>query len=59
MSAAPLVCLCGKYFEYNFSSDYSKEGTLAQKELAPGVWGMIGGDGLPDGQIGNSDKIEV
>ncbi|MBN1338292.1 MAG: VCBS repeat-containing protein [Bacteroidales bacterium] len=34
-------------------------GMLGHKELAPGIWGMSGGDGFPDNQINNGDKNDV
>ncbi|MCD4683854.1 MAG: hypothetical protein K8R86_11275, partial [Bacteroidales bacterium] len=34
-------------------------GATAHKEIAPGIWGMISGDGNHDGQVDNADKNEV
>ncbi|MBN3036214.1 MAG: hypothetical protein JW861_11555 [Bacteroidales bacterium] len=34
-------------------------GTLAAKEIAPGCWAMIAGDGNANGQINNPDKNSV
>lgn len=60
MSAFPLTETGGVY-TYDFSSGSGQVfgGNNAHKELAPGVWGMIGGDGNSDGQVNNSDKNEV
>jgi uncharacterized protein (TIGR02145 family) len=48
-------------YTYDFStgSGQAYGGALAQKEIAPGVWGMIGGDGDADATIGTSDKDPV
>jgi len=48
-------------YNYNFSTD---EGTVyggasAHKEVAPGVWGMIAGDGDGSGIIDMDDKLNV
>ena len=60
MSADPLS-LTGDIYSYDFTDDPAKVygGAIAHKELSPGVWGMRGGDGNPDGQVGNSDKLDV
>jgi hypothetical protein len=34
-------------------------GSLGCKEIAPGVWGMMAGDGLCDGEVNNPDKNDV
>lgn len=48
-------------FSYDFTSgpDQAYGGGSAHKELAPGIWGMISGDGNHDGQVNNEDKNEV
>jgi hypothetical protein len=48
-------------WSYDFSTSYDKAygGMLAQKELTPGIWGMISGDGNSNGHVNSSDKIEV
>ncbi|MBN3036230.1 MAG: right-handed parallel beta-helix repeat-containing protein [Bacteroidales bacterium] len=60
MSALPLTETGGLY-TYDFTSGAGQVygGTLAHKELAPGIWGMIASDGNADSQINNTDKIEV
>ena len=48
-------------FSYDFTTgpDQVYGGAAAHKELAPGVWGMISGDGNNNGQVENRDKNEV
>ncbi|MCD4736215.1 MAG: SprB repeat-containing protein [Bacteroidales bacterium] len=60
MSAVALQEVAGLY-DYDFSYGQSQVygGVLAHKELNPGVWGMIGGDGNADGLISNQDKIDI
>jgi len=60
MSAFPLVEVGGTYtYDFTTASGQVYGGALGHKEVSTGVWGMIGGDGLPDGQIGNTDKVDV
>ncbi|MCD4735679.1 MAG: hypothetical protein K8R53_06515, partial [Bacteroidales bacterium] len=60
MSAFPMTLNAGTY-SYDFTDDESKAfgAGLGHKQVEPGVWAMIGGDGNADGQIGNPDKIDV
>ncbi|MBN1338286.1 MAG: hypothetical protein JXA03_03120, partial [Bacteroidales bacterium] len=60
MSSYSLVPLTGVY-SYDFTSDAGQVygGSQGHKEIAAGVWGMIGGDGNADGQVNNSDKNDV
>jgi hypothetical protein len=60
ISAFPLQRINGTY-PYNFSTsaDQAYGGTLAQKELASGIWGMIAGDGDRSGVIDLNDKTNV
>ena len=46
-------------YSYNFSSDvYQAYGGInAHKEVAPGIWGMIGGDNNSDGEIDINDYL--
>jgi len=48
-------------YSYDFSSAATQVfgGLNGHKHLGGGVYGMAGGDGDPDGQITNSDKIDV
>ena len=56
MSAVPLVYDGGTY-TFDFSSGQAHGGLSAQKEIAPGVWAMFGGDGDGNGTISMDDKI--
>jgi hypothetical protein len=58
MSASPLAGVGGTY-TFNFSSVAGQAygGTSAQKQIAPGVWAMYGGDGDGNGIIDVNDKI--
>jgi len=60
MSGMPLQLVEGAY-QYDFSggSNQVYGGVLAHKELAAGIWGMIGSDGNADGVISNQDKIDI
>lgn len=57
ISADPLTETGGVY-SYDFSTSSSQVfgGTLGYKELAPGIWGLAGGDSNADGTIDESDK---
>ena len=59
MSTIPLTETGGIY-SYNFTTSSAQAyGINAQKELAPGVWGMIASDGNADGQVNIDDKDNV
>jgi len=60
MSATPLVPN-GTIYSHFFTTGPGQAfgGANAQKEIGAGVWGMISGDGNADGQVSNSDKLEV
>ncbi|MBN1339500.1 MAG: hypothetical protein JXA03_09260 [Bacteroidales bacterium] len=60
MSSTPLTA-SGNLYSYNFSDSKFKVfgAGLAHKEVAPGVWGMTGGDGDSDSQVTNGDKNGV
>ena len=51
----------GGIYSYDFTTAAEKAygGTFAQKQIAPGIWGMIGGDGLPDGDVTTTDKFPL
>ncbi|MBN3035816.1 MAG: choice-of-anchor D domain-containing protein [Bacteroidales bacterium] len=60
ISAVPLPESAGIYsWDYASASAQAYGGILAQKELAPGVWGLIAGDADANGQVSNQDKVEV
>ncbi len=48
-------------YSYNFSTGATQAygSTDAHKQIGPGVWGMIGGDGNRDGNITTTDKTPV
>jgi hypothetical protein len=60
MSAVPLT-LTGSTYSYDFTTSAVQVygGSNGHKEVSPGIWAMISGDGNADGQVNNSDKIEV
>ncbi len=60
ISAYPLTNTGGSY-EYDFTtgSDKVLGGVMGYKQLAPGVWGLVSGDGNCDGQISSLDKTTV
>jgi hypothetical protein len=51
----------GGIFSYDFSNSLDKVygGIHGHKELQPGVWGMISGDGDADGEVMNQDKNDI
>ncbi len=60
MSAAGVVKTNGIY-QYDFTTPAGKAfgGISAQKEIAPGIWGMKAGDGNADGDINIDDVIDI
>ncbi|MCD4735944.1 MAG: hypothetical protein K8R53_07870 [Bacteroidales bacterium] len=60
ISGNPLMQV-GNTFSYDFSTGVNQVygGINAHKEVGMGIWGLIGGDGKPDGQINNGDKLDV
>ncbi|MBN1340093.1 MAG: choice-of-anchor J domain-containing protein [Bacteroidales bacterium] len=60
MSNTPLIA-SGNVYTYDYTNAVTKVygGSNAHKEIAPGIWGMIAGDGDCDGQITTGDKIGV
>ncbi|MBN3036181.1 MAG: hypothetical protein JW861_11390 [Bacteroidales bacterium] len=60
LSAYP-VQLNGGVYTYDFSDAVDKVygGANGHKQIGPGIWVMIAGDGNADGNISNVDKIEV
>ncbi|MCB0822794.1 MAG: hypothetical protein KDC09_08875 [Bacteroidales bacterium] len=51
----------GGIYSYDFSSGSAQAygGTNGHKELEPGVWGMVAGDGSGNGLIQNTDETAV
>jgi hypothetical protein len=60
MSATGLTQTAGVY-TYDFTSGVGQAygSNNAHKQITPGLWGMIGGDGNGDEQINNLDKNDV
>ena len=60
ISADPLTESGGVYsFDFTDGMDKVYGGQLGHKELQPGTWGMISGDGDADGEVMNMDKVEI
>jgi uncharacterized protein (TIGR02145 family) len=60
MSASQLA-QAGNQYSYDFTTYAGQAlgGVNAQKQMSPGLWAMIAGDGNADGQVNNADKNEV
>ena len=60
MTAFPLND-SGTEYSYDFTTNEGQVygGANAHKELEPGIWGMMSGDGLCDGQVDNKDKDDI
>ena len=57
MSSSGLTESSGVYpYDFTTGSAQAYGGTAGHKQIGPGVWGMIGGDGNKDGQITPTDK---
>jgi len=60
MSSNPLTKNGGLYnYDFTNSSSQVFGGILGHKELVPGIWGLISGDGDANGNVNNIDKLEV
>lgn len=60
MSAVPFQISEGIYnYDFSISANQVYGGMNAYKDLGEGVFGMVGGDGDANGQIGNSDKNDI
>ncbi|MBN1340491.1 MAG: hypothetical protein JXA03_14270 [Bacteroidales bacterium] len=60
MSANPLVLSGGTYsYDFTTGSGQVAGGSLGYKQLAPGIWGMVGGDGNSDDQVNSLDKNDI
>ena len=60
MSASPLSETSGVYtYDFTTGANQAYGGSLGHKEIGAGIWGMIGGDGDANSQIGNADKNDV
>jgi len=60
MSSVSLV-LNGGIYSYDFTTAVSKvfNGSSCYKQIGPGIYGMVAGDGLCDGVVNNFDKEAV
>lgn len=58
MSAVPLTKI-GNIYHYDFSNALPKAYNAGHKYLGNGVYGMIGGDGLANGNVNQDDKTNV
>ncbi|MBN3034643.1 MAG: hypothetical protein JW861_03600 [Bacteroidales bacterium] len=60
MSSDPLS-KAGNIYSYDYTTGSTKVygGMNGHREIAPGIWGMIAGDGDCDGQVTSADKVEV
>jgi len=60
MSAFSLIESAGIYtYDFTSGSGQVYGGVLGHKEIAPGIWGMIAGDGNANGQVNNVDKNDI
>ncbi|MBN1340520.1 MAG: hypothetical protein JXA03_14420, partial [Bacteroidales bacterium] len=60
MSAIPLTESGGVYsYDFTTGAVQAHGGTLAHKEIAPGIWGLTAADGNADNQVNNGDKNDV
>ena len=60
LSSGPVQQTGENAYVYDFSTDENKVygGSVAYKQLEPGVWGMVSADGNGDGSITNTDLNE-
>ena len=49
----------GAVYSYDFTTAQGQAFENKQKEVTTGVWGMVGGNGIPDNQIDDLDKNSV
>jgi hypothetical protein len=60
ISANPLGLVSGAYtYDFTTGAGQALGGSNGHRELVPGIWGMIGGDGNADKQVNNADKTDV
>jgi len=60
MSANPLPMSGGTYsWDFTTSIDKVYGGINGHKQIVTGIWGMISGDGDSNGNVNNSDKVDV
>lgn len=60
LSSVALTETDGVYtFNFSTGSGQAYNGTLAHKQIGPGVWGMFGGDGDKNGLINEGDESPI
>ena len=60
ISNFPLVESAGVYnYDFTTSANQTFAGLYTMKEISPGIWGTLSGDGLNDIRINNEDKNEI
>jgi uncharacterized protein (TIGR02145 family) len=60
LSGGQLILNAGTYaWDFTTSAAQAYGGSNAHKELTPGIWGMVAGDGDANGQVNNADKNDV
>jgi uncharacterized protein (TIGR02145 family) len=60
LSGNELVNTAGNYtYDFTIGANQAYGGGNAHKEISPGIWGMVSGDGDANGQVNNADKIDV
>ncbi len=57
LSNSPLNWVAPGVYSYDFTTGSGQAYNNGQKDLGSGVYGMLGGDGLPNGIVGGPDKI--
>jgi hypothetical protein len=59
--SAVQIPLTGNLYEYDFTTSETTVygGAAGYVELAPGIWGMVAGDGACDGVIDMDDKTDA
>lgn len=53
---SPPILFGNCYYDFSLGANQALGGNLGHKEIAPGIWGMIAGDGNGDGAIDGTDK---
>jgi uncharacterized protein (TIGR02145 family) len=60
LSGNELVNTAGNYtYDFTIGANQAYGGGNAHKEISPGIWGMVSGDGDANGQVNNADKNDV
>jgi hypothetical protein len=59
LSANPLNLIGTGLYRYDFTTGLGQAYLNGQKDLGGGIFGMMGGDGQPDGAVNMNDVINV